>query len=392
MTATDPAEPVILYVDDERPNRIVFEQSFGAKFRIKTASGGREALELLATENVAVLVTDQRMPEMSGDELLRVAKERHPQVLRVVITAYADIEPILAAINEGLVARYVIKPWDRGELEQLLRWALGAWTMGKESAALQRRLLENERLATLGSIVGAVIHDLNQPLIGLVMNGDRLFELADTVPLLRRALEGEPIGASQRAAINTLVEELPEIAEELRQSVSHMRGLTAGLGQFLRQSPQAGAPPSTDAVAVIRHALGVCQDIAVRARGSLLYDGPPDLPKVRMQATELTQVMINLVANGANALCARDRPGGHVTVLARPEDQLVRFEIRDEGVGMSPEVLAKVGTPFFTTRKEGTGLGVAQCQRLIGRAGGTFRLDSQEGAGTIASFTLPKAE
>jgi signal transduction histidine kinase len=78
-------------------------------------------------------------------------------------------------------------------------------------------------------------------------------------------------------------------------------------------------------------------------------------------------------------------------VLARAEDQIVRFEVRDEGVGMPADVLTRVGTPFFTTRKEGTGLGVAQCQRLVGKAAGTFRIDSQEGVGTIVSFTLPRA-
>jgi two-component system response regulator PhcR len=383
-------QPLVLYVDDERGNRVVFEQSFGARFRVKTASGGAEALEILDREEVAALLTDQRMPEMSGDELLRIVKERHPQVIRVVITAYADVEPILAAINEGLVARYVIKPWDRAEMEQLLRWAIEAWTLGRDSAALQRRLLENERLATLGSIIGAVIHDLNQPLIGLVMNGDRLVELADIVPLLRRVLGGEPIGASQRAELNTLLEELPEVADELRQSIDHMRNMTANLGQWLKQQP-ASATQSADPVAVIRHALGVCQDIAVRARGTLQYDGPAELPRVRISTTDLTQVMINLVANAAHALVARDRAGGHVTVLARAEEQLVRFEVKDEGVGMPPDVLARVGTPFFTTRKEGTGLGVAQCQRLVGKAAGTFRIDSQEGVGTIVSFTLPRA-
>jgi two-component system, response regulator PhcR len=386
-----PDQPLVLYCDDERGNRVVFEQSFGSKFRIKTASGGPDALEILAKEDVAVLLTDQRMPEMTGDDLLRLVKDRYPQVVRVVITAYADVEPILAAINEGLVARYVIKPWDRTELEQLLRWAIEAWQFGRDSAALQRRLLENERLATLGSIVGAVIHDLNQPLIGLVMNGDRLMELSDAVPLLKRSLGGEPLGPSQRAAIQSLLDELPEVADELRQSIDHMRGMTSSLGQFLRNTSNNGVVVAADPVPVIRHALGVCQDIAVRARGSLLYDGPAELPKVRINATDLTQVMINLVANGAHALVARDRAGGHVTIFARAEEQVVRFEVKDEGIGMPASVLAKVGTPFFTTRTEGTGLGVAQCQRLIGKSGGTFRIDSQEGIGTIVAFTLPRA-
>jgi two-component system response regulator PhcR len=382
--------PLILYVDDERGNRVVFEQSFGARFRVKAVASGPEALEVLEREVVAVVVTDQRMPEMSGDDLLRAVKERHPQVVRAVITAYADVEPILAAINDGLVSRYVIKPWDRAELEQLLRWGVEAWQLARDSAALSRRLHETERLATLGSSVGAVIHDLNQPLIGLLMNGDRLVELSDTVPLLRRALGGEPMGAVQRASLNALLDELPEIADEMRQSVELLRDMTGRFSPFLRNRPSRG-DATADPVAVIRHAIGMCQDIAVRARGAIVYDGPTELPRVRADATDVTQVLINLVANAAHALLARDRSGGRVSVLAHAEDQILRFEVKDDGVGMSPDVLAKVGTPFFTTRAEGTGLGISQCQRLVGRAGGTFRIDSQEGVGTIVSFTLPRA-
>ena len=82
-----------------------------------------------------MLVTDIRMPTMNGDELLRIVKERHPQTIRMVVTAFADIDPILRAINEGFVARYIIKPWVRAELVQVLRWAIEAWAFGRDSAA-----------------------------------------------------------------------------------------------------------------------------------------------------------------------------------------------------------------------------------------------------------------
>ena len=65
--------------------------------------------------------------------------------------------------------------------------------------------------------------------------------------------------------------------------------------------------------------------------------------------------------------------------------------VRDDGVGMPPEVLGRVGTPFFTTRAEGTGLGLAQCQRLIGSAGGRFRIESEPGIGTTVTIVLPVA-
>jgi signal transduction histidine kinase len=383
--------PLIVYVDDERPNRIVFEQAFGRQFHLKAVADGNAALELLASQDVAVVVTDMRMPGMSGDELLRIVKDRWPATIRVVITAFSDIEPILTAINEGLVARYLVKPWERAEVEQLLRWGLEAWAFGRESAALQRRLLETERLATLGSIAGAVVHDLNQPLIGLVMNAERLTELAMAAPALRRLLDGAPVSDEERGDLGDLGEELADLATDLASGAAHLRNLISSLGQFLRAQPSDTTGIATDVLPIIRHAMAVCQDIAVRARGLILYEGPGELPFVRVSATELTQVLINLVANAAQAVLARGRSDGRVTVLARAADQTVNLQIRDDGVGMSAEVLAKVGTPFFTTRREGTGLGLAQCQRLIGKAGGTFKIESEEGVGTTVNIALPIA-
>jgi signal transduction histidine kinase len=383
--------PLIVYVDDERPNRIVFEQAFGRQFHLKAVADGNAALEILASQDVAVVVTDMRMPGMSGDELLRIVKDRWPATIRVVITAFSDIEPILTAINEGLVARYLVKPWERAEVEQLLRWGLEAWAFGRESAALQRRLLETERLATLGSIAGAVVHDLNQPLIGLVMNAERLTELAMAAPALRRLLDGAPVSDEERGDLGDLGEELADLATDLASGAAHLRNLISSLGQFLRAQPTDTTGIATDVLPIVRHAMAVCQDIAVRARGLILYEGPSELPLVRVSATELTQVLINLVANAAQAVLARGRSDGRVTVLARAADQTVNLQIRDDGVGMSAEVLAKVGTPFFTTRREGTGLGLAQCQRLIGKAGGTFKIESEEGVGTTVNIALPIA-
>lgn len=395
-TAPTPPSPpnsqaLIVYVDDERPNRIVFEQAFGRQFNLKAVGDGQAALELLAANDVAIVVTDMRMPGMSGDELLRIVKDRWPSTIRVVITAFSDIEPILTAINEGLVARYLVKPWERAEVEQLLRWGLEAWTFGRESSALQRRLLETERLATLGSISGAVVHDLNQPLIGLVMNAERLTELAAATPALTRLLAGDEVAASDRDDLADLAEELTDLATDLSSGAAHLRNLISSLGQFLRAQPTDTTGVATDVLPIIRHAMAVCQDIAVRARGLILYEGAADLPQVRVSATELTQVLINLVANAAQAVLARGRSDGRVTVLARALDQTVNLQIRDDGVGMSAEILAKVGTPFFTTRREGTGLGLAQCQRLIGKAGGTFKIESEEGVGTTVNIALPIA-
>jgi signal transduction histidine kinase len=382
---------LIVYVDDERPNRIVFEQSFGARFNVRALPSGQAALELLRSETAAVLITDQRMPDMSGHDLLVKVKQLYPEMVRVVITAYSDLDPILAAVNEGLVARYIIKPWDRAEVEQILLWALGAFTMGRQEAALQLRLMQTERLVTLGSMAAAVVHDLHQPLTNLTVNIERLAEHGKSMDKLKEQVlaVGASLGKTDKTLLNELVGELPELSRDLLTSCTVMTNMTMRLKQFMK-SESTPEPTGVDPVPILHYAIGVCRETAMRARGRITYEGPPSLPKVRIGSTELTQVVINVVANGAQALLARDKSGGRVVVNAAESDGGVRISVDDNGVGMSPDTLAKVGTPFFSTRPDGTGLGVAQCRRFVEGAGGRFVIESVEGQGTMVTLTLPK--
>lgn len=383
MTTT-PAR--ILYVDDEHGNRLVFEHSF-RELAIQTAESGERALELLAATDFAVLVTDMRMPGMSGEELLRVAKERHPDVIRMVVTAHKDVAPILRAINEGLVARYIIKPWERAEVVQILRWACEAWTFTRDSAALHRRLLETERLATLGSIAALLVHDLRQPLMSLLVNIEHLGDLAKHLPALRGVIGGLP--ARDRQRLEQLANDLGPTTDDLKSATMHLSGLIDGLRDLGR--PPTGIAHTVDPVPIVRHAMAVCKELAMKSRATIDYDGPQLLPRVRISATELMQVLINLVANATQAVAERGIPHGHVSIRATPGDDMLELEVRDTGVGMTPETLERVGTPFFTTRAEGTGLGIAQCQRLIGIAGGRLKIDSERGVGTTVTIVLPTA-
>lgn len=168
-----------------------------------------------------------------------------------------------------------------------------------------------------------------------------------------------------------------------------MVNMTVGLKQFLK-AERTPEPSGVDPVPIIKYAIGVCRETAVRARGRLIYEGPPSLPKLRIGSTELTQILINVVANGAEALLANDKSGGRVVVSVAEAGAGLMITVDDTGRGMSPELLRKVGTPFFSTRREGTGLGVTQCRRLVEGAGGTFSIESTEGQGTKVTFTVPK--
>ena len=112
--------------------------------------------------------------------------------------------------------------------------------------------------------------------------------LARAIPVIRRLAEDAMLSSAERALVEDLVLELPEIADEQRQSVEHLRNMTSDLHQFLRGARPDPSSVQTEPLGVIRHAMGVCQEVAVRSRGLLRYDGPDTLPAVRMSTTELT--------------------------------------------------------------------------------------------------------
>lgn len=384
-------DDLILYVDDEHANRVVFELTFGKQFRLKVVASAEEALAFVQQHEIAVLITDQRMTGMSGDELLRLVKESSPDTIRMILTAYSDLEPILDAVNEGLVARYVIKPWDRAELEEILRWSLGAYAAGRQDRALQLRLVQTERLRTLGQVSASVLHDLNQPVMAVSMGSEQLHDVAQAAPLLLRIANGEiaALTNDDRERIRQIAEELPELATNLGTCASFMSDLVKQMRQFQRRDTE---PPSSGDVAplpVVKLALSMCRGGSVLSGAKLSYEGPPDLPQVRATSTDLLQIFVNLVRNAQQALEEHAVLDGIVVVSASVERERVAFTVRDNGPGIPPAVLEKLGTAFFTTRAAGTGLGVNQCKRLVGRLGGDLEIESTEGAGTTVAFTLP---
>jgi two-component system sensor histidine kinase HydH len=176
---------------------------------------------------------------------------------------------------------------------------------------------------------------------------------------------------------------------DIATSAKHLDSLISNLRDLGRPRDPTKPIPAIDPLPIVRHAMSVCQQLAIAGRSSIDYQGPRELPRVRMSPTELTQVLINVVANGAQAVAARGTANGRVSIVAREKDGMLELQVRDTGIGMAREVLERAGTPFFTTRADGTGLGIAQCQRLVGTAGGRSKIESQQGVGTTVTITLP---
>src|SRR5690242_1634277 len=106
----------ILLVDDEQEILRTFALNYKHVFDVRSTTSPREALAIVENEPIAVLITDQRMPEMTGVELIRQCVDVKPGLIPIILTGYTDVEALVTAINLGCIYRYVPKPWDRGEL------------------------------------------------------------------------------------------------------------------------------------------------------------------------------------------------------------------------------------------------------------------------------------
>ncbi len=132
----------ILVVDDEQDNLDAFRFNFRKTFDILTATSGPEALGILAEKDVAVVVTDQRMPKMTGVELLREVRARTPETVGIILTAFTDVDVLIEALNLGQVYRYITKPWDAKDVRGVLQYAIERFHLLRENKRLQAQLAE----------------------------------------------------------------------------------------------------------------------------------------------------------------------------------------------------------------------------------------------------------
>lgn len=365
----------ILYVDDDRANLVVFEASFGDELQVLTAASGAEALELLATHrDVAVLLTDQRMPGMAGTQLAEIVHREYPDVIRYLITAYSDLAAAIDAINLGQVHRYLRKPWDPAEMRVHLREGLELHAMRQRIRDLEHRLREVERVYALGVVAASIVHELRNPL-SVVMG---------YVDLARNLIERLATMAGPPAVA---------LADDLERTLTGTWEAAQRMGEIVR-----GVELSTRRqVGTARCDLGEVVELTLRmvindlrhhadtttvvSRGLLVAISP----------TQLGQVALNLLINAMQALPAGRSPeASHVSVLVQARDGRARLEVADNGKGVPDDMKEKIFDPFFTTKEQGgTGLGLAISKQIVEDAGGTLTVADTAGGGATFVVDLP---
>lgn len=122
----------LLLVDDEADVLDSLNRTFCRDYSVLTANSGKEAIELLKTHNIDLIISDQRMPDISGDAVLRFAMENQPEAIRILLTGYADLESLVRCVNEANIYKYITKPWEPESLLLIVRLALEGLTLQRQ--------------------------------------------------------------------------------------------------------------------------------------------------------------------------------------------------------------------------------------------------------------------
>jgi two-component system response regulator HupR/HoxA len=129
----DQQKRILLVDDEESVLSAIGRELMDEPYELLTATSGQEALEIMAENDVCVLIADFRMPEMDGMELLKITKERYPSIIRMMISGYANITILLKAINENIIYKFITKPWkDSGDLKSVVQQAINYYNLRRE--------------------------------------------------------------------------------------------------------------------------------------------------------------------------------------------------------------------------------------------------------------------
>jgi len=233
----------------------------------------------------------------------------------------------------------------------------------------ERKLIQSDRLASLGQLAASVAHEINNPLAGVV----------NFAKLMQRLVTAEGIPAGR---VDDFRGWLDQVAAETVRCGRIVRDLLV----FARQSSSSRAP--TDFNQVVTRTLSVLHHRLVLGEVTAVLDLAEDLPEVVCDASQMQQIVTNLVINAAEAM-----EEGTVTVRTRrgPRDGEVTLQVTDTGTGIAPEHLARIYDPFFSTKAEGvgTGLGLAVVYGIVHAHGGQIDVETSAGRGTIFTVILP---
>lgn len=364
----------ILVVDDEPTTTRLLATLLGKDHDVVEASSGGEGLRLLANAPADVIIADQRMPGMTGMEFLALCRERYPDAVRMMLTAYTDPHVIVDAINKGEVYRFLSKPWNSAELRMEVRLAIERVALKHKNAQLtldlekrlseleraRSKLLESEKLALAGRFASGFLHDVRNYMTALSSTG----------------LFGERYKEDRE--LQLLIAFIDRMVHDMREMVSELGSLARGEVPKYDLEPHDLCELVRDAVSIVRHSSAYA--------GREIDLEPASLPPVPVADSRLRRVFMNLLQNAGEA----SPEGECVGVRVYEQGGEACVEITNQGPGIPADILARVWEPFFTTKPAGTGLGLDICQIIVAGHGGHIEVTSRRGC-TVFTVHLQKS-
>ncbi|WP_236026953.1 transporter substrate-binding domain-containing protein [Geomonas diazotrophica] len=254
----------------------------------------------------------------------------------------------------------------------------------------QDQLVQADKLASLGTLVAGVAHEINNPNGLILLNLPRFEEvLRGSQPILDEYRERHGDFKLGRHSYDRLREELPHMLSETQDAAKRIKRIVAELKDFARRD-SADLTELLDLNLCAQAALRLVENTVVKNSHQVVANFAETLPRVKGNSQRIEQVIVNLLLNAAQSL---EGSGKSVQISTRHDRfrDLVLLTVRDEGRGVEPEHLARLTDPFFTTKREegGCGLGLSISAGIVKQHGGTLNFDSQPGFGTTVTMELP---
>lgn len=372
----------LLVVDDEPDLVQSVKDLLRFDFRVIGTTRAADGLRIIENEEVHVVMTDQRMPEMTGVEFLMHLRQSRPDTVRLLFTAYADLEAVIDAINQGNVYRYIAKPWEPQELRAILKQAVEHYELQAE----RRRLLldlerANQDLRLANDLKRAFIkvasHELRTPLT-MVSGLSELGCLSDEVAQPARGWFGQI-----RAGSHRLGDRLDQM-EKLLQAERFERPLH---------------PKPLDLGQLLRDAAGGVDTFIQRRKQTLQVDVPSNVGEIVAEEAKLFDCVVQLLMNAIKF--TPDHGVIHLKGERMPQGG-ARIQVRDTGVGIAREALPQLFEPFFTGidvsrhssgtfefDRRGLGLGLSVVKAFVEMHRGQVTVESTPGQGTTFTILLP---
>ncbi|CAE6821766.1 Adaptive-response sensory-kinase SasA [Paraburkholderia aspalathi] len=356
----------VLFVDDDEMSRNHFARAIRKEYCVHVAQGVDEAMAMLSEygAEIAVLVTDFRMPKRDGDDLLRQVAREYPQIVRILVTAYADKDMLLQTVNTGDVFRILEKPLRAETVREVLQLATARYA--EREARQQRLLAMDETLAFLA-------HELNTPLA--------------TISLFARSVEtdvAEQYDPERQIAIG-------QAAASMLNNAQYCLTLISSFWAAVHKNggQQAASGIGTHEIRATRLIATLLDTypFAASQRDWIQVDVQGDFT-VHAMPNCVALVISSLLSNALRALDGTPSPSLRLEVVDTPEPEI---RIHDNGPGIAPEIKARLLLDPVTTYagSGGHGMGMIFCNRIMQSLGGCLRIESTLGVGTTVTMGFP---